>query len=75
MKLKTKLKSSLNESFYKRKGKYAFFAFLLIGFSMGIDTLCYHYFAHITGLDSFYMASMVLIGIGQVSDMSNDAAK
>lgn len=61
--------------FAKRMGKYGFFAILLISFSMGIGTLGYHYFDNISWLDSFYMASMILTGMGPVSDMTNDEAK
>lgn len=61
--------------FAKRMSKYGFFAILLISFSMGIGTLGYHYFDNLSWLDSFYMASMILTGMGPVSDMTNDAAK
>jgi hypothetical protein len=61
--------------FAKRMSKYAFFATLLISFSMGIGTLGYHYLDNLSWLDSFYMASMILTGMGPVSDMTNDAAK
>jgi hypothetical protein len=76
MKLENKTQKVASIShFAKRMGKYGFFAFLLIGFSMGVGTLGYHYFDHISWLDSFYMASMILTGMGPVSDMTNDAAK
>ena len=61
--------------FAKRMGVYSFFAFLLIGISMGMGTVGYHYLNHISWLDSFYMAAMILTGMGPVSDMTNDAAK
>jgi hypothetical protein len=70
-----KQKVATMSHFAKRMGKYGFFAILLISFSMGIGTLGYHYFDHISWLDSFYMASMILTGMGPVSEMTNDAAK
>lgn len=76
MKFETKKqKLASYPSFLKRMGKYSLFAFALIGFSVGIGTAGYHFFDHISWLDSFYMASMILTGMGPVSEMTTDAAK
>ncbi|WP_255067015.1 hypothetical protein [Lacihabitans sp. LS3-19] len=62
-------------NFAIRLAKYSFFAFILIFFSVGFGTIGYWYFDKISWLDSFYMASMILTGMGPVSEMTNDSAK
>ena len=61
--------------FFKRLAAYALFAVLLVLVSLGIGTFGYYYFASMKLLDSFYMASMILTGMGPVADMKTDAAK
>ena len=61
--------------FLTRIGKYSLFAFLLITFSVGIGTVGYRYLADLSWVDSFYMACMILTGMGPVADMPHDAAK
>jgi hypothetical protein len=61
--------------FFMRMGRYMLFALLLIIISCGIGTVGYRYYAGIGWIDSFYMACMILTGMGPISDMPNDAAK
>ena len=76
MKLENKKQKLASVShFAKRLAKYSLLAFALISISMGIGTFGYRYFNGTTWLDSFYMASMILTGMGPVSEMKNDAAK
>jgi hypothetical protein len=61
--------------FFIRQLKYLLFAVLLIIFSMGIGVLGYGYFGQLNFIDSFYMASMILTGMGPVVEMKTYAAK
>lgn len=61
--------------FFERIGKYSFFAFLLVVISTGIGVLGYRDIAHLSWLDSFYMAYMILTGMGPVAEMPSDTAK
>lgn len=48
---------------------------MLICVSLLIGTLGYHYFQQLNWLDSFYMASMILTGMGPITEMTTDDAK
>ena len=61
--------------FLKRVARFALFGFLLIVLSAGIGTIGYHYYAQLNWIDSFYMACMILTGMGPVGEMKTDAAK
>lgn len=61
--------------FLLRLGRYGLFAFVLILFSIAIGTMGYMSFAHLNFVDSFYMACMILTGMGPVADMPGNAAK
>ncbi len=61
--------------FLKRLARYASFAFILVAFSVGIGTVGYHYLAMLNWVDSFYMACMILTGMGPIADMPSDNAK
>ena len=61
--------------FIIRLFRYAGFAFLLIGLSLGIGVIGYHYLNELSWLDAFLNASMILTGMGPVDPMKNDAAK
>ena len=61
--------------FALRMGRYTLVAIGLILFSVGIGVLGYRHYADLNCVDSLYMASMILTGMGPVSDMPNDAAK
>lgn len=61
--------------FILRVSIYMTFSIALIVFSLMIGILGYHYFAKLNFLDSFYMSSMILTGMGPVSEMSSATAK
>ena len=61
--------------FLMRLGRYGLFTLFLIVFSLGLGTLGYHYFGKISWLDSFYMACMILTGMGPIVDMASTSAK
>jgi hypothetical protein len=63
------------QSFLIRLARFSLFAVLLIVFSVGLGTVGYHYYAELSWLDSFYMASMILTGMGPIADMNTNAAK
>lgn len=76
MKLENKNQKLASVShFAKRLAKYSLLDLVLITLSMGMGTFGYWYFNNTTILDSFYMASMILTGMGPVSEMTSDAAK
>jgi hypothetical protein len=56
-------------------GRYSLFAVLLIAISVIIGTAGYWRFAQLDLLDSFYMACMILTGMGPVAEMSTDTGK
>jgi hypothetical protein len=55
--------------------KYIFLLSLMIIFSLIIGVIGYKYFAHLSWIDSFYNASMILTGMGPVDEMKNTNAK
>lgn len=61
--------------FVARLAHYSLFALFLIMISLSIGTLGYHHIAELGWLDSFYMSSMILTGMGPVANMTTDAAK
>ncbi len=61
--------------FIVRLVRYACFGLLLIGLSLGVGIVGYHYFNELPWLDSLLNASMILTGMGPVDPMKNDAAK
>lgn len=61
--------------FLFRLGCYSLFAMALILFSVLLGTIGYHHFANISWLDSFYMACMILTGMGPVVEMTSPSAK
>jgi hypothetical protein len=61
--------------FLARLACYTTFALGLIAVSLGIGIPGYHYFASLTWIDSFYMSSMILTGMGPVTDMPSEGAK
>ncbi|MGE5349697.1 MAG: ion channel [Actinomycetota bacterium] len=62
-------------AFLKRLARYGFFALMLIIISVLIGTVGYHILGKISWLDSFYMACMILTGMGPVTDMETNGAK
>lgn len=61
--------------FARRLMVYMFFAFLLIFFSVGIGVIGYRIMGNLSWTDSFYMACMILTGMGPIAEMPTDHAK
>lgn len=63
--------------FAKRLLRYTGFAALLIAFSLGIGILGYGHFCGLDFVDSLYMSSMILTGMGPIPnvEMTTNAAK
>lgn len=61
--------------FLIRMLRYTMFAFMLIFFSVVIGIAGYHHFGKLNWLDSFYMACMILTGMGPTSEMLSESAK
>lgn len=61
--------------FIIRVGRFAFFSLMLIILSVSIGTMGYRYMGAISWLDSFYMACMILTGMGPVAEMATTEAK
>ncbi|MBP7274275.1 MAG: hypothetical protein KA974_10555 [Saprospiraceae bacterium] len=61
--------------FFSRVSKYSLFAFGLVGISAAIGTIGYKYLGEISWIDSFYMACMILTGMGPVVELNSDTAK
>jgi hypothetical protein len=55
--------------------RYLGFSLLLIGLSLGIGVIGYHYLNELPWLDALLNASMILTGMGPVDAMKNDSAK
>lgn len=63
------------KTFAIRLFKYTLFAISLIFISLSIGTLGYHYTANLSILDSFYMSSMILTGMGPTAEMTTTGSK
>jgi hypothetical protein len=63
------------ELFLVRVLRYVGFTIFLLGVSLGIGIIGYHYVNELPWLDSLLNASMILTGMGPVDPMKNDAAK
>jgi glucan phosphoethanolaminetransferase (alkaline phosphatase superfamily) len=61
--------------FFLRLWRYSLVCIILIVFSVSIGMLGYHFVGDLNGLDSFYMASMILTGMGPVAEMKTQASK
>lgn len=61
--------------FLLRLSRFALFAFSLVVASVSIGTVGYRFSADLPWLDSFYMACMILTGMGPVVEMKTDGAK
>ena len=61
--------------YYHRVLRYSCFAFMLLGVSLGIGVLGYHYINDLGWLDSLLNASMILTGMGPVDEMKSEGAK
>ena len=63
------------QQFFIRVLRYLIFTLIILGVSLGIGVVGYHYLNELSWLDSFLNASMILTGMGPVDPMKNDAAK
>ena len=61
--------------FMMRVLRYAVFSGLLLGASLGLGIIGYHYVCDLAWLDALVNASMILTGMGPVDVMRSDAAK
>lgn len=61
--------------FYRRLAINAGFALALIVVSLAAGIAGYVYLAHMSLVDAFLNAAMILSGMGPVGDLPNDAAK
>lgn len=61
--------------FIFRLFRYFMFASCLILFSLCIGIFGYRYFAGLSWVDSFHMASMILTGMGPVIEMNSPGSK
>lgn len=62
-------------AFLMRLLRFSFFTVVLLGISLGIGIIGYHYLNELSWLDSLLNASMILTGMGPIDPMKNDAAK
>jgi hypothetical protein len=63
------------KAFYLRVFRHFGIALLIIGGSLLLGILGYHYFAEFSWLDSLLNASMILAGMGPVTDIQSTAGK
>lgn len=61
--------------FYGRVIRYLGFSVAIIGISLGIGILGYHFLEHLSWLDALLNASMILGGMGPVDPLRTDAGK
>ncbi len=61
--------------FARRLAFNALLALLLLGFSLGIGMLGYHYLENLSWIDSLLNASMILGGMGPVNVLQTNAGK
>jgi hypothetical protein len=61
--------------FYRRFLLALGLASSLIGFSLGLGILGYHFIARFNWVDSLLNAAMILTGMGPVGELNSDAAK
>ena len=64
-----------SNQFLKRVARYLGFTILLLGFSLSLGVVGYHYLDELSWLDALLNASMILAGMGPVDVMKNDASK
>ena len=63
------------QKFYRRVGQSVGFGALIIGGSLVVGMAGYHVFEHMSWLDSFANASMILSGMGPLSPVQTNAGK
>ena len=63
------------EVFVRRLAYNGFIAFALLMLSLGMGILGYHFFEHLSWIDSLLNASMILGGMGPVNPITTIAGK
>lgn len=63
------------KQFLQRVARHGGVSLLVIGSSLGVGTVGYHYLAELDWIDALLNASMILTGMGPVDPMSTDSAK
>lgn len=63
------------DQFLKRVIRFALYSLSLIVFSVGIGTIGYKFFGHLSWIDGFYNACMILTGMGPVSVLTENGGK
>ena len=61
--------------FLKRVLRFFLYSFVLLSISLGIGMVGYQQFAHLSWIDAFYNAAMILTGMGPANPMPDNAAK
>jgi hypothetical protein len=61
--------------FVRRLALNGLIGFLLLGFSLGIGMLGYHFLENLSWIDSLLNASMILGGMGPVNPLQTNAGK
>jgi hypothetical protein len=64
-----------SSEFAKRMLRFGALAAGILLFSLGIGVLGYHFFEHLSWLDSLLNASMLLGGMGPIAPLQTDAGK
>lgn len=64
-----------NQKFAIRLFRYFLFCCTLIAISLAIGTIGYKYIGKMSWINSFYMSSMILTGMGPTGNMPSSAAK
>lgn len=72
---KNSQKLAAKPKFYKRVIKSFFLALGIITVSLLIGIIGYHHFEHLSWIDSFLNASMILSGMGPANTLNTDAGK
>jgi len=76
MKLEHKKQQVVSKkTFFMRLVRYNLFSLSLISFSLCLGVFGYKVTSDLSWLDSFYMSSMILTGMGPTAEMSSNAAK
>ena len=64
-----------SRKYVQRQLKFVLYSLLLLGVSLGIGIVGYHYLGGLGWIDSLLNASMILTGMGPVKPMQTDASK
>lgn len=72
---KKQLSISSKFHFYKRLIRFGVFGLILLLFSLGMGMWGYHHFEHLSWVDSFVNAAMILSGMGPLNPLQTTAGK